>query len=83
MAQERVEALEFVIRDQSPVNNIPLSRLNLKSGVLIALIEREGRVFIPRGSDFIQPGDRVIVITDRSGMCDVQDILGSRGGLQR
>lgn len=83
LAQDRVEALEFVIRDQSPVNNIPLSRLNLKSGVLIALIEREGRVFIPRGSDFIQPGDRVIVITDRSGMCDVQDILGSRGGLQR
>lgn len=82
LASDRVEALEFIIRDGAPVNNIQLSKLNLKSGVLIALIERKGCVFIPRGSDSIQSGDRVIVITDRSGMCDIRDILASKGGLQ-
>lgn len=83
LAGDKVEALEFVIRKDSPVTNVSLSKLNLKPGVLIALIEREGRVFIPRGSDSIQADDRVIVITKATGMCDVKDILESRGGLQR
>lgn len=61
---------------------MPLQDLNLKTGVLIALIQREGRVILPRGSDAMKVGDTVIVITNRTGMCDIQDILkNSRGGL--
>lgn len=82
LAQDRVEALEFIIRQGAPVIGVPLQDLNLKTGVLIALIQREGRVILPRGSDAMKVGDTVIVITNRTGMCDIQDILkNSRGGL--
>lgn len=50
-------------------------RLALKSGVLIALIERKGMLILPLGNDVILPGDLVVVITNRKGFTDVDDIL--------
>lgn len=76
IAGGRVEALEFVIRENAPVVNIPLIDLNLKNDILIACIQRNGRIILPRGNDFMKVGDTVVVITSRTGLKDIRDILG-------
>ena len=71
----KIEALEFMIREGSPIAGIRLSKLNLKSCVLVAGIVRMGKLIIPTGMDEIQPGDSVIIVTTHSGFRDVKDIL--------
>lgn len=76
IAGGKVEALEFIIRENAPVVDIPLMELNLKNDILIACIQRGGRIIIPRGGDAMQVGDTVVVVTTRSGLTDIRDILG-------
>ncbi|MBR0164260.1 MAG: Trk system potassium transporter TrkA [Lachnospiraceae bacterium] len=71
----KAEVLEFLIREGAPVTGIPLMELNLKKGVLVALIIRPGGVIAPRGDSMIHEGDRVVVVTTHSGFDDVRDIL--------
>ncbi len=71
----RVEAVEFYIQEDSPVADIPLSKLKLKPSVLVAGIVRDGQLIIPIGSDVIKAGDSVIIVTTISGFRDVKDIL--------
>lgn len=72
---DRAEALEFLVRERSEVTSVPLSKLNLKSDLQIVCISRGGRVIMPGGSDTIEKGDRVIVITKHKGLADLRDIL--------
>lgn len=69
------EALEFSIRDNSPVVGVPLSELNLKKNLLVGSLNRNGKVKIPRGNDTIQVGDTVIIVTTHKGLKDISDIL--------
>lgn len=71
----QAEALEFAVREKSAVTGIPLSELKLKNNLLIACINRNGLIQIPRGHDTIQPGDTVIVVTTAKGLNDLSDIL--------
>jgi len=72
---DRAEALEFVVREDSAVTSVPLSRLNLKNDLQIVCIGRKGSVITPGGNDTIEKGDRVIVITKHKGLKDLRDIL--------
>ena len=72
---DRAEALEFAIHEESPVTDTPLMKLNLKDNLLIGCIHRRERVFIPRGHDSIQVGDTVIIVTTQVGLQDIRDIL--------
>ena len=71
----QAEALEFSIREESPVVNVPLMEMHLKKNLLIGGITRHGKFSIPRGHDTIQIGDTVIVVTTRKGLHDIRDIL--------
>lgn len=71
----KAEALEFRIRKNSPISNTTIDSLKLKQNILIACINRNGNVIIPRGKDVILPGDTVIVVTLKSGFTDISDIL--------
>ena len=71
----QAEALEFYVRESSIVTDIPLSDLDLKDNLLIACINRHGKISIPRGQDTIQVGDTVIVVTTVKGLQDLKDIL--------
>lgn len=73
--EDRAEALEFTIQEESPVTGIPLMELNLKKNLLIGVINRKGEIHIPRGQDSIQVGDTVIVVTTQKGLHDIRDIL--------
>ena len=71
----KAEALEFLIKENSPVTGISLEKLSLKNNVLIACINRNGTIIIPRGQDKILPGDTMIVVTTRMGFRQASDIL--------
>lgn len=71
----RVEAIEFLVGEGAAVVGIPLYQLSLKDNLLIACINRDGRVIIPGGNDEIRVGDSVIIVTTHTGFHDVQDIL--------
>ena len=71
----RVEALEFAVQEASPLTDVPLYKLRLKSNVLVCCITRGDQVIIPRGGDTIQVGDSVIIVTLEKGLRDIRDIL--------
>lgn len=71
----KAEALEFVIRNKSRVTDIPLQDLRIRKGILLACINRAGKIIIPRGSDMVLTGDTVIVVTQQKGLNDIEDIL--------
>lgn len=75
MNEDRVEALEFLIKEESAVVGVTLQSLSLKRNVLISCINHKGNIIIPRGQDMISVGDTVIVVTTITGMHDITDIL--------
>lgn len=75
MFDSRVEAIEFRVDKESPVTNVPLKDLSLKSNLLIACISRDGHIIIPSGQDSILPGDSVMVVTTHTGFDNILDIL--------
>lgn len=72
---DRVEALEFTVHENSRVTNIPLSLLRLKRNLLICCITRGDEIIIPRGNDQLKAGDSVVVVTLEHGLHDVRNIL--------
>ena len=75
MFDSRVEAIEFLVKEDSEVTSKTLLELQLKKNLLVCFISRKGRIFIPTGQDTIQVGDEVMVVTTHSGFNDVTDIL--------
>ncbi len=71
----KAEALEFCVRSESKLINIPLKNLNTKDNVLIAAIIRNGKTIIPNGDDVILEKDRVIVISEKQRLNDLYDII--------
>lgn len=71
----KAEALEFQIKENSDVVGKPLCKLNIKKNNLIACINRNGSIIIPKGQDSIKVGDSVVVVTTFSGLKDINDIL--------
>lgn len=75
LMDNQVEALEFLVKDDCAVTDIPFINLNLKKNLLICCIVRKGRIITPSGRDFIQKGDKVIVVTTHKGLQDISDIM--------
>ena len=75
---DRAEALEFVVRSGSPLVGVPLSKLNIKKGIIIACIIHYGEIISPSGDSVIRDRDSVIVVTTLTGLKDINDILENR-----
>ena len=75
IANNQVEALEFVVSSDSKCLNIPLKDLKLKKGILIAAIIHNNETKIPGAMDFFQENDSVIVITNDHQLKTLDDIL--------
>lgn len=75
MFDYRAEAIEFRVYEKSVVTDIPLAEMSLKDNLLIAFINRNGKIIIPSGHDSIMVGDTVMIVTTHTGFNDVQDIL--------
>ena len=72
----KAEAIEFRIREESSVTDVCLANLSLKKNLLIAFINRNGKIIIPSVNDCIRVGDTVTIVTTHSGLKDIRDILG-------
>ena len=72
---DKAEALEFRVRGDSPVLGIPLEKLRTRNNLLVACINRNGRIIMPRGKDTLEAGDTVIIVTTHTGLNDLKDIL--------
>lgn len=72
---EKAEALEFDIKENTPFTNKTLIDLPLRDNVIIASIIRDGKIITPRGKDMLLPGDSVIVVTTRHGVKDIKEFL--------
>ena len=75
IAGERAEALEFRVREENAVTGVPLAKLNLKNDLQIICIIRGGKIITPGGTDTIEKGDGVIVLTKQKGLTDLKSIL--------
>ena len=73
--KDKVEAAEFIIKEQSPIVGIPLSELSFKKNVLVAAILRDRKVIIPRGHDEFMPGDAVVIVSEIMALHDITDVL--------
>ena len=75
LVDDRVEALEFIVNEETEYTGIPLKDLKLKSNNLIACICRRRQVIIPNGNNCIQQGDQVVIVTTEKRVQDIKDIL--------
>ena len=76
IADDTAEALEFKVNEgHKKLTGIPLRDLSIREGVLFCSIIRNGKVIIPRGSDTIEQGDRVVIATTLKQMTDLSMIL--------
>lgn len=75
LVDDRVEALEFLVKDKADYTNIPLKDLKTKENTLIACIGRNRKIIIPNGNDSIQVGDSVVIVTKGKKLQDITDIL--------
>ena len=71
----RVEALEFRVEEASEVTDVPLREMKRKSELLIAFINRDGKIIIPSGDDCIRVGDTVMIVTKHTGFRSLTEIL--------
>jgi trk system potassium uptake protein TrkA len=64
--------IEAQIPENSPVVNHSLNELNLPEECLIALVIRDGRAIIPKGTTVLAAGDEVVAVTT----VEHEEILG-------
>ena len=53
MFDSRVEAIEFIVEENSKVSGVPIKDLKLKNDVLFSFINHNGHIIIPTGNDEI------------------------------
>lgn len=75
LSDDRVEALEFRVRNNSKIVGEKIKDLSLKSDLQIICINRKGKIILPQGTDSIQPDDMVMVVTKQKGLGALEDIL--------
>ena len=75
LVNNQVEALEFNVSPDTAFIGTELKELKLKPELLIACIIRGSRVIFPGGSDKLEAGDDVIVVTTNDTLKDLSDIL--------
>jgi trk system potassium uptake protein TrkA len=72
----RVEALEFRVSANTVSRGIPLKNLQVVPGILVAIINHKGSVFVPGGNDRFLEGDTVVLVTTTGRKIDsLNDVL--------
>ena len=76
LADGGAEALEFAVTAATKNLDRPLSEIKLKPGILLACINRMGKIIIPGGRDKMFAGDTVVVVTTAGReVLDLNDIF--------
>ena len=75
LINNKVEALEFIAKEDKNIIGISLKDLKIKENTMIAAIIKDNQVIYPSGNDTIEINDRVIVVTTNQFLDDLNDIL--------
>ncbi|MDD7363852.1 MAG: Trk system potassium transporter TrkA [Peptoniphilus sp.] len=77
LEDERVEAIEFNVVEDSYVIGKKLKDLKTKDNTLVSYIQHDphGKVSVANGDSVIQLGDRVLVMTTHKNFAEIDDIL--------
>lgn len=75
LADDKVEALEFVVPKNMDYFNIPLKDIDFKDDILLASIIRMNKVIIPSGKDVIMEGDTLIIVSPEKTVKKFNDIF--------
>ena len=73
MVDDRIEALEFIVTEETGNRDVPLKHIKLKKDILIAVINHGAKVIIPGGNDSFTLGDSVVVVAQANRNIDKLD----------
>lgn len=71
----KVEAIEFEVAEDCRLIGQTLTDLKIRENILIGSITRGNHVIIPKGSDTLQVGDTVVVVTTTERLSALDDIM--------
>jgi trk system potassium uptake protein TrkA len=72
----QVEAVEFTVHASNrKIVDIPLKKLQVKNGIIIAAVTHKDETFIPHGNDRIHAGDSVVLFAKNMRISELNDIL--------
>lgn len=71
----KAEAVEFFIKEASPVTNVPLQKLRIRKNILVCCINRNGTIITPGGQDELLVGDLVVLVLTNARLHNIKDIL--------
>lgn len=75
----KIEAVEFIIRENTSYTDTPIRDMKLKDNLLIACIVRKRKIIIPDGEELLKVGDSVIIVTTCHRFKDLKDIFKVEG----
>ncbi|MCM1148992.1 MAG: Trk system potassium transporter TrkA [Butyricicoccus sp.] len=74
----KVDALEFYVTPATKNLGRTLKEIRLKPNILVACINRKGRIIVPGGNDTLESGDTVVVVTTAERVVlDLNDIFAA------
>ncbi|GJL92853.1 Trk system potassium transporter TrkA [Hyphococcus sp.] len=75
LADGAAELIDAIALETSPLVNKPLREANLPEGVMIGAVYRDGVVQMPSGDMVINAGDRVVLMSMRENVKDVEQMF--------
>ena len=75
LVDDKVEALEFRVRDNCRFIDVPIKDLNIRKGIIIPYVTHKGVSKVATGDMRIQLSDTVIIISKVAGLRDINDLL--------
>tara|TARA_B100000575_G_scaffold219600_1_gene180087 strand:+ start:479 stop:1837 length:1359 start_codon:yes stop_codon:yes gene_type:complete len=82
-ANNRVELAEVELPKDSAVLGVPLKDLRLPEQTRVGAVIRDGRLFMPRGRDALESGDRVYLFGQTGRMNAIEDLFVHGNSAQR
>ncbi len=75
LMDDKVEVLEFKVKDDFEKTDITFKELALKKNILVAGIVRNRKIIIPTGDDVLKTRDKVIILAANQRINKLSDIL--------
>src|SRR5215218_2054979 len=79
LPQERLEIIELLLGEESPVAGRRVGDLEMPEGSLLISVLREGRGFVPGPDTVLEPGDEVLAVLDPGMEEDLKAYFGPDG----
>ena len=76
LLDDAVEVFEVEAGEGCRLASDTLSKVGLPKGVLVAAVWREDRILVPTGSDRVNAGVHVVLITTSKNAARLDDFLG-------